>query len=170
MNLDQVLAFDVPTYRGEYQKMRATLNALVEDPKVQGTSIATSVVPAANALKSWLRLFESSMRQPDKRLAGSTRMRVCFAERGMFLVLTLLASVREELAILKGEDKSERVMQLRRMLTQFMRTILGCDSKGLTFMRNWLSTLVDIVPLDVRSHNTTLTTENIRKLDLFCRQ
>jgi len=170
MNLDQVLAFDVKNYENEYRQMRNVLDEFIKNRDIQDTSIITEVVPAADGLKSWLRVFSGSVQEPDRRLNGSTRMRVCFAERGMFLLMTLLESVKNELQTLQSGEDRERMRKLRRILIDFMRSVLGCEKRGLTFMKNWFSTLVDITPLELRSHNTTLTTENIQKLDLFCAQ
>lgn len=167
LTLDEVLAFEVHNNQQEYDLLRTTLDAFINNADFDGTSIGVQVVPAAKGLQSWLRLFPVSAQ--GNRLEGAIKARVCYAERGMFYLLVLIDAVEAQLGMLQKQVQTPEVKQFQEQLKGFMRTVLGCDRRGLTLMRNWLSTLVDIVPLDQRSPHTPLTTRNvIERLNLFC--
>jgi len=176
LNLDQVLAVDVPGFDSNYNHLRQTLAQFINNREYRGTSVENQVIPAAIALQSWLALFKGSMR--GNRLEGATKARVCFAERGMVYLMLLINAVSDQLDILDDEeDQTEQVEKFRNELKQFIRTVLGCPARldihdkpqGLTLLRNWFSTLVDIVPLDLRSPHTPLTIRNVTDtLNRFC--
>jgi len=65
-------------------------------------------------------------------------------------------------------DRTQR-KKLEKYLKEFIKEIVGCSRPaGLTLMRNWLSTLTDIVPLELRSPDTPLSILNMEKLNLLC--
>lgn len=171
LTLDEILAMDVPNFREDFNRVRTTLNSLITNPAFKNTSIENQVVPAAQGLQTWLGLFECSMR--DNRLPGATKARVCFAERGMFYLLVLLNSLENQSILLRNEPNQTPALKaelrsMRDTLVGYVVPILGTRKNGgLSLMRNWLATLVDVVPLEMRSPHTPLTPANLKIIDGF---
>lgn len=175
LTLDEILAMDVPNFQQDHNRLRLALDGFIKNPLFKNTSIENQAVPAAQGLQTWVGLFESSMR--SNRLPGALKARVCFAERGMFYLIYLFEALDNQMAILGNEqqktDKPELKQELETILDSLwalVPLVLGHRDEGpngLTMMRNWLATLVDVVPLELRSPHTPLIPENIEKLDEF---
>lgn len=82
-------------------------------------------------------------------------MRVCYAELGMTLLLQLRNTFVTELKVLQAIGNSsddigkDRAIIITKQMKDMMRKILGFNQDGLAFMGNWLSIVVDTVPISM---------------------
>lgn len=173
LTLDQVLAMDVPNYSTDYAAMMKAIKTFVENPALKGTALDILIVPVVRDLQAWLILFSSNMRNFDNRLQSNMRLRVCFAERGMDLTLKLVQTSQDSIVYLTRAarvDPTPQIVSLSKALNELLLAVMGCNLKGLSLMRNWLSTLVDIVPVDQRSKTTPLLQSNMVIINTLCKR
>lgn len=96
-NIYQILT--LPTNIGE---IIDAINIFSYNPDVRGTSLDVNIVPVLTTLKGWLETFNANMRGTEQQI-GTLRLRVCYAEQGMQVIMNLLDRVREERVRLRNK-------------------------------------------------------------------
>lgn len=167
ISLDQLLAFDIPkpnnTFEQERQNLEINIQLFLAEIK-PGTSLETDIKPALFKFRRWLREFEKNMTTEQMRLQGALKMRVCYAEFGMEILISLIEAYEKETIILQKAKQFKLLDKLKLMI----QNILGKPMEGhVSLMFVWLKLLQLFVPITYKSNLSSLNSNNVKKLQSF---
>jgi hypothetical protein len=164
LTLDQILAFDVDYYETESTRIKQFLESFVKRPVVLSTILSAKVERTCRNLLAWVNIFHDNMQIPKNRLDGALKVRVCFAEKAIIMMLDLAKEMDSILKMVEQDESavSDDVLRELKKLVEAVDT--GKRNAGLSFFMNYLSTLTDVVPFSLRSSTTPMTTENIETI------
>lgn len=191
LTLDQLLAADVADFDQQRQAVLASLDTVATSAVLKSYSTSVTVQPAAEQLRAWLLSFNENMRNPARRLDGSLKARVCFAENGMKLALAYtqaslrslkqfrdnkaapitttsalpLPGSRKRTAEQQDEETTQDVEYAEKLLRTSLRSILKQESETISMLQQWFGFVTYATPTHLKSIDTALTPTNVSFLD-----